>query len=133
MVERSSASKFLMKAGLSHPWSDLESRDRVEPYRRRRRIHILAVFLLLSIVAWTTGEVLYRSCSTRYRWLPKHADIPAAGLRNPAYLIEATHGAVASENEICSRIGVDVLKDGGNAVDATISAAFCIGVVNMFS
>lgn len=53
--------------------------------------------------------------------------------RNPAYLIEAEHGAVASENKRCSDIGVEVLKEGGNAVDAVISATFCIGVVNMFS
>jgi hypothetical protein len=53
--------------------------------------------------------------------------------RNPAYLIRADHGAVATENERCSMIGVQVLKDGGNAVDAAISASLCTGVVNMFS
>ncbi|TFK53590.1 gamma-glutamyltranspeptidase [Heliocybe sulcata] len=53
--------------------------------------------------------------------------------RNPAYLIKARHGAAASENEICSNMGVDVLKDGGNAVDAAVSTTLCIGVVNMFS
>jgi Gamma-glutamyltranspeptidase len=52
--------------------------------------------------------------------------------RNPAYLIHAKHGAVATENILCSNIGVDVLKDGGNAVDASIAATLCIGVVNMF-
>lgn len=30
--------------------------------------------------------------------------------RNPAYLIHAERGAVASEAELCSQIGVDVLK-----------------------
>jgi gamma-glutamyltranspeptidase / glutathione hydrolase / leukotriene-C4 hydrolase len=54
-------------------------------------------------------------------------------MRNPAYLIEAKHGAVASENKRCSVIGVDVMKDGGNAVDAAIATTFCVGVVNMFS
>lgn len=53
--------------------------------------------------------------------------------RNKAYIIEATNGAVASENEICSNIGVGTLKGGGNAVDAVISTTLCIGVVNMFS
>lgn len=53
--------------------------------------------------------------------------------RNPAYLIQARNGAVASENKRCSDIGVDVLKDGGNAVDTAIAATLCIGVVNMFS
>ena len=53
--------------------------------------------------------------------------------RNPAYLIQARNGAVASENKRCSDIGVDVLKDGGNAVDAVIAATLCSGVVNMFS
>ena len=53
--------------------------------------------------------------------------------RNPAYLIKAKHGAVASENEICSNIGVNTLKAGGNAVDAAVSTTLCIGVANMFS
>lgn len=53
--------------------------------------------------------------------------------RNPAYPISAKHGAVASENERCSQIGIEVMRDGGNAVDAAISSALCIGVVNMFS
>ncbi|KAG6900534.1 hypothetical protein C0993_009111, partial [Termitomyces sp. T159_Od127] len=55
------------------------------------------------------------------------------GYLNPAYLIQADHGAVAAENKRCSDVGVQVLRDGGNAVDAAISATFCTGVVNMFS
>jgi hypothetical protein len=53
--------------------------------------------------------------------------------RNPSFLVRARHGAVAAENKRCSDIGVDVLKEGGNAVDAAIATTFCIGVVNMFS
>jgi len=65
-------------------------------------------------------------------FLPLHKQ-PQTQDRNPAYLIEAEHGAVASENQRCSNIGVDILKEGGNAVDAAIGAVFCTGVVNMFS
>lgn len=34
-------------------------------------------------------------------------------------------GAVASENKVCSQIGIDLLKAGGNAADA-VSVASCI-------
>ncbi|KAF0439348.1 gamma-glutamyltranspeptidase [Gigaspora margarita] len=49
------------------------------------------------------------------------------------YLIIAKHGAVASELVNCSRIGVDVLKEGGSAVDAVIATELCIGTINAFS
>lgn len=53
--------------------------------------------------------------------------------RNRIVLVEAQNGAVASENKRCSEIGVGVLKEGGNAVDAAIASTLCVGVVNMFS
>ncbi|KAL3892433.1 hypothetical protein ACJMK2_004640 [Sinanodonta woodiana] len=40
------------------------------------------------------------------------------------------HGAVASDVEECSEIGLNMLKMGGNAVDAAIAGMFCVGVVN---
>ncbi|KAG9319364.1 hypothetical protein KVV02_005616 [Mortierella alpina] len=53
--------------------------------------------------------------------------------RNTPSLIKAKHGAVATEEIHCSEIGVQALKDGGNAVDAAIASCLCIGTVNMFS
>ena len=52
---------------------------------------------------------------------------------NSSGLIIAEHGAVASELEECSDLGVDILKKGGNAMDAGIASALCIGTVNAFS
>lgn len=40
-------------------------------------------------------------------------------------------GAVASESSICSNIGTDILKDGGNAADSLIATTFCVGVIGM--
>ena len=57
----------------------------------------------------------------------------SVNIRNSSHLIEAKHAAVASENKICSVIGVDIIKEGGNAVDAAVATTFCIGAVNMFS
>ncbi|KAJ3923078.1 gamma-glutamyltranspeptidase [Lentinula edodes] len=53
--------------------------------------------------------------------------------RNPAYLVEAQNGVVATENKRCSDMGVIALRKGGSAVDAAITATLCIGVVNSFS
>lgn len=39
------------------------------------------------------------------------------------------HGNVASDNDQCSQYGIDVLKMGGNAVDAAITAALCNSIV----
>ncbi|ESO93724.1 hypothetical protein LOTGIDRAFT_182132 [Lottia gigantea] len=40
------------------------------------------------------------------------------------------HAAVAADVEQCSRIGKDILKKDGNAVDASIAALLCMGVAD---
>ena len=40
---------------------------------------------------------------------------------------------MATEHPSCSQIGVDVLKRGGNAVDAAVASGLCIGTLNSFS
>ncbi|KAK3715733.1 hypothetical protein LTR37_006958 [Vermiconidia calcicola] len=41
-------------------------------------------------------------------------------------------GAVASESSICSNIGIDILRCGGNAADSLVATVLCIGVVGMY-
>lgn len=45
-------------------------------------------------------------------------------------VISVRHGAVATDDRRCSRIGKDVLLEGGNAVDVSVAAALCLGVVS---
>lgn len=41
-------------------------------------------------------------------------------------------GAVASENSICSSIGINLLKVGGNAADALVGTVLCVGTIGMY-
>ncbi|SOV08995.1 related to gamma-glutamyltransferase [Ustilago sp. UG-2017a] len=55
------------------------------------------------------------------------------GRRHPAILATGRKAGVATENLICSKIGMDVLREKGTAVDAAIAGTLCVGVLNMFS
>ncbi|KAG7113427.1 Glutathione hydrolase proenzyme like protein [Verticillium longisporum] len=53
-------------------------------------------------------------------------------LSSPTCKGEPRRGAVASELDICSKIGTDLLKAGGNAVDAAVGTTFCVGTAGMY-
>lgn len=47
--------------------------------------------------------------------------LPLAAARPQPYNTD-DHGAVASEVDLCSHVGVDLMQSGGNAADAVSSA-----------
>ncbi|KAK6607409.1 gamma-glutamyltranspeptidase [Botrytis cinerea] len=51
---------------------------------------------------------------------------------NSTSVNDGKNGAVASESSICTDIGIDILKVGGNAADAIVAVQLCVGVVGMY-
>lgn len=47
---------------------------------------------------------------------------------NVFHPVEATNGMVATEQNLASQIGLDILKKGGNAVDAAVAIGFSLAV-----
>jgi gamma-glutamyltranspeptidase/glutathione hydrolase len=61
------------------------------------------------------------SCLALIAWVGVHAaSPPPVGARN---------GMVATSQHLATRVGVDILKKGGNAIDAAVAVGYALGVV----
>ena len=81
--------------------------------RRNRKLQYLLAFTIgVSFISISLAQV---------------APYAVAASREP---VRAKHGMVASTSEVASQVGVDVMKRGGNAVDAAIAVAFALQVTH---
>lgn len=84
--------------------------------------------LRLSRRDWLAGATLLAASPGRAQTLPPPADEPIISAFARSLPVLARSGMVVSQEEKASRIGVEILKAGGNAVDAAIAVGFALAV-----
>ena len=89
--------------------------DRTDSWRVR-----LAAPLLAASLAAT-------ACAPRAPAPPEAPASPRAAATEP---VRAARGMVVSASEIASRVGMEVLREGGNAIDAAIATGFALAVTH---
>lgn len=92
--------------------------------------HLLAMAFLarLALGLSLSNILLSQNADASPAWLLEDYDVSKA-LSNAE---RNGLGAVASESAICSNIGIDILKIGGNAADALVATVLCVGVIGMY-
>ena len=92
-----------------------------------RRLLSAGLILLLAACAGSTNRTTTGTVATAGGPQGESTTWP---LRGKSRVVEGSHAVVVSGNEIASQVGRDILRAGGNAVDAAVAVGFALTVVH---
>ena len=93
-----------------------------------RAVHVVAASVVLNLILLVTIIAVASSPRETASSSPQQAPRSTAQEH-----VSTTLGAVAADEPRCSAIGAQVLDDGGQAVDAAVATALCLGVTHPHS
>ncbi|XP_044730162.1 scoloptoxin SSD14-like isoform X2 [Chrysoperla carnea] len=100
---------------------------------RLTKTHVTVISILLILCACFVGYIVWSGLAQKQFGGLKppnpEQELPASASK----LQEFRRAAVCADSILCARIGRDILAKNGSAMDATLAALFCNGVVNMQS
>ncbi|VEN37571.1 unnamed protein product [Callosobruchus maculatus] len=103
--------------------------------KARKKYVIAAVILVLVIVilvlAFATNVFSKKESTKEEKLVPPNPTKPLPSSASRLHVFEK--GAVCADGPPCAEIGKSILQKNGSAVDATIAAMFCNGIVTMQS
>ena len=77
----------------------------------------------------TTSERFAQQPHSRQTDLPRPGDRPAANIHSTRSVVMGRNGMIATSQPLASAAGLKVLQEGGNAIDAAVTAAAVLAVV----
>ncbi|XP_077286036.1 glutathione hydrolase 1 proenzyme-like isoform X1 [Arctopsyche grandis] len=92
---------------------------------------IVIVFIIILCIALAVYFTVSGAKKGKILFTPPDPEEPLPASNSILHTFKT--GAVCTDGPPCSDIGRDILKRNGSAIDATIAAMFCNGVVNMHS